>query len=260
MRIISLYSIKGGVGKSSASVNLAYCASQDGDRTLLVDLDPLGASSYCFKVQPKPKHSAKTLVKGGKGLLKNIRESDYQGLDLLPASFSYRSLDFLLDEKKHAHSRLRTTLEPLETLYDTLIIDCTPSLTLLSENVLRASDLVLVPNVPTTLSMLAYEKLLEQLTIMEVEKNRIHQFLSMVDKRKKLHVQLSQEIEGRSDVLETSIPYCTEIEKMGVYREPVVCMQPSSRGAKAFVALWKEVDELCTKEGVLHSAVRERIL
>ena len=253
MRIISLYSIKGGVGKSSASINLAYCASVSGNRTLLIDLDPLGASSYCFKVQPKPKHSAKTLVKGGKSLLKNIRESDYPDLDLLPSSFSYRSLDFLLDEKKHSHSRLRTTLEPLCELYDTLIIDCMPNLTLLSENVLRASDIILVPNIPTTFSLLAYEKLLEQLAILEVEKNRIHQFLSMVDKRKKLHVQLSQEMELRSDMLKTSIPYCTEIEKMAVYREPVVVIQPSSRGSLAFKSLWKEVDVICTKEGEVHT-------
>jgi len=108
MKIIALYSMKGGVGKTAAAVNLAYCAALDGKSTLLVDIDPQASASYYFRVKPGKKHNVGSLVKGGKKLDKNIRETDFENLDLLPAHLSYRNLDLVLDDLKKARINLET--------------------------------------------------------------------------------------------------------------------------------------------------------
>lgn len=244
MKIVSFYSIKGGVGKTAASINISYASAAAGYRTLLVDLDPVGAGSYCFKVLAKPKHDGSRIIKGGKTLLKSVRESDYPGLDILPSNFSYRELDRSLDKKKHPRQQLVASLKTLGDTYDMVVLDCTPNISLLAENVLRASDLVLVPVIPTTLSLLALETLMDQLGALSVDGKRIRVFVTMMDRRKKLHVRTVGELIARPEVLKTVIPYCSEIEKMGMYREPVMTTSPASRGALAFASLWKELEPL----------------
>ena len=100
MHTIALYSIKGGVGKTAAAVNLAYLAAQSGAPTLLIDLDPQSAATFYFRVRPSKKHDQDKLIKGGKAVLKKIKASDFENLDLLPADFSYRNLDISLDQQK----------------------------------------------------------------------------------------------------------------------------------------------------------------
>ena len=92
MKTIALYSIKGGVGKTAACVNLAYLAAK-GRTALVCDLDPQGASSFYFRIQPKSKYNSRKFLKGGKRIAKAIRGTDFSGLDLLPADMSYRNLD-----------------------------------------------------------------------------------------------------------------------------------------------------------------------
>jgi cellulose biosynthesis protein BcsQ len=82
MKIISLYSIKGGVGKTAASVNLAYLSAKDGSQTLLCDLDPRGASSYYFRIKASKNFNTKRFLKGGKRIANNIKGTDYENLDI----------------------------------------------------------------------------------------------------------------------------------------------------------------------------------
>jgi len=97
VRIFATYNIKGGVGKTSAAVNLAHLAGQAGQRVLLWDLDPQGAATYIFRVRPRVKGGGKALVRGQRDLDAAIKGTDFDGLDLVPADFTYRNMDLQLD-------------------------------------------------------------------------------------------------------------------------------------------------------------------
>ena len=123
MKTVACYSIKGGVGKTAASVNFAYCSARSGIRTLLIDLDPQGASSFYFRHQSPQELTSKRLLKGKK-LLKYVTETQYPNLDLLPAHRSYRELELRLDAADNAPDQLTQILSPLAEHYDLLILDC----------------------------------------------------------------------------------------------------------------------------------------
>jgi cellulose biosynthesis protein BcsQ len=103
VKIFATYNIKGGVGKTTAAVNLAYLSAADGCRTLLWDLDPQGAASFLFRIKPRVKGGGKALIRGTKALDDAIKGTDFDHLDLLPADFTYRNMDLLLGggDKKH---------------------------------------------------------------------------------------------------------------------------------------------------------------
>ena len=100
MKIFATYNIKGGVGKTTAAVNLAYLSAADGYRTLLWDLDPQGAASFLFRIKPRVKGGGKALIRGRKALDDAIKGTDFENLDLLPADFTYRNMDLLLASSK----------------------------------------------------------------------------------------------------------------------------------------------------------------
>ena len=159
MRIVATYSIKGGVGKTSAAVNLAALAARDGRRTLLWDLDPQGAASFLLRVKPKVKGGGRKLVRGRRDPVDVLKGTDVEGLDLLPADFSYRHLDLVLDKSKKPLRGLGRVLASLADGYDLAVLDCAPSISLVSESVFDAADLLLVPLVPSTLSVRTLEQL-----------------------------------------------------------------------------------------------------
>lgn len=241
MRTLAVYSIKGGVGKSTLSVNLAVLSAMAGQRTLLLDLDPLGSSSYLLDVKPKKSHDASALVKGGKQLTKQIQATNFSSLDILPSSTAYRYLSILFDAKKHSHHRLEKRLEELIPTYDLVIIDASPTMSLVSENVLYASDIVLVPVVPTPFAVLAYEQLLGELERLQQKDTQVHLVVSMLDRRKKLQVKTAAELLDRSEALQSVIPFASEIEKMGEIQKPVVTSKPKGKGALAFRGLYEEL-------------------
>ena len=143
MKAIAVYSIKGGVGKTAAAVNLAYHCARDGARTLLWDLDPQGAASFYYRIKPRVKGGAQGLLQGNGGLAERIKATDFTDLDLLPADLSYRHLDLLLDDAKKRKRAFARLLETLVQDYDYVFMDCAPSVTLVSENVFQAADVVL---------------------------------------------------------------------------------------------------------------------
>ena len=247
MTILALYSIKGGVGKTAAAVNLAYLSSCDGFRTLLCDLDPQGSASYYFRIRAPKKFNSKTLLKGGKKVDRAIRGSDYENLDLLPSDFSYRKLDLALGNRTRSKKWLKELLTPFEDEYDFIFLDCPPNITLLSENVFFAADYILLPFVPTPLSLLTYDKLLKFFNKSKLDQTRIIPFFSMVEQQKKVHKDVIREMEENGHFLKCPIPYAADIEKMGIYRQPIACTQPSSKATSSFEELWNEL------KGIIHS-------
>ncbi|HAR67402.1 MAG TPA: cobyrinic acid a,c-diamide synthase [Lentisphaeria bacterium] len=240
MGTLALYSIKGGVGKTAAAVNLAFSAQQAGAHVLLIDLDPQASASFYFRTQPRKKFDQESLLSGGKEVLRGIRGTDYEGLDLLPANLSYRNLDLALDSKKRSRKQLKDILQPLGKAYDWIIIDCPPNLTLLSENVFSAADALVVPFVPTTLSTRTYEQLIGFLREQDISRRKLVPFFSMVERRKSMHKAVMAEAAGKR-FLKTTVPYSAVVEKMGLTREPVAVFSPRSKAAVAFGSLWEEI-------------------
>ncbi|MGH9070790.1 MAG: ParA family protein [Acidimicrobiales bacterium] len=241
MKVLASYSIKGGVGKTAAAVNLAYEAARSGERTLLWDLDPQGAATHYLRVRARVKGGGRALVSGRVSLAERTKGTDFDGLDLLPADFSYRHLDLELDGASHSVQRLARLLAPASAEYDWIILDCAPGISLASEAVFAAADALVVPVIPTTLSV----RTLDQLAAFLAETPGSPQllgFLSMVDRRKRLH---SETIAGLSlsahTVLPTQIVTCSEVEKMGLYRAPVGAYAPDSASAAAYRELWRDI-------------------
>ena len=242
MKTLALYHVKGGVGKTATAVNLSYLAARTGNRTLICDLDPQGAATFYFRVKPKFKSGARGFTRGGKRIEQNIKGTDYENLDLLPADFSYRNLDIEFDRAKRPKHRLSEILASLTDEYEYVFLDCPPNINIVAENTFRAADFIVVPLVPTTLSVRTYEQLLSFFEKKEYQRQKILAFFSMVEKRKTIHRETMAEIPTRfSGILSTAVPYLAEVEKMGVFREPVTCFAPTSPASEVYRALWEEL-------------------
>jgi len=243
VKVLALYSIKGGVGKTAAAVNLAHAAAADGHRTLLVDLDPQGAASFYFRVRARKGAGRKALLAGGRKAERAIRATDFERLDILPAHRSFRKLELALDAVKKPRSRLARLLAPQRDHYDLVVIDCAPTLTLVAESVFRAADLVAVPVVPTTLSERTLLMLRDFYAQQGLPRDRLIAFFSMLDRRKTLHRQLVEDLPRRAETrfCRTLVPVSSDIEKMGLHREPVERFAPHSPGAGAVRELWWEL-------------------
>ena len=245
MKILATYNIKGGVGKTSTAVNMGHLAARDGLRVLLWDLDPQGAASFLLRVRPRVKGGGKALIKGRRELDAAIKGTDFDRLDLLPADFTYRKLDLVLDAAKKPTQRLARLLRPLSAEYDLIVLDCPPSISLLSESVLHAADILLVPLIPTTLSVRTLDQLSEFIAGFDGHKPEVLAFCSMIDRRKRLHREIAEQLpQERSDVARTVIPALSLIERMSVERAPVTAFAPRSAAARQYAALWEEVAEL----------------
>jgi cellulose biosynthesis protein BcsQ len=242
MKTFATYNIKGGVGKTATAVNLSYLAARDGYRVLLWDLDAQAAASYLFRVRPRVKGGGKALIKGTRAMDDAIKATDFDGLDLLPADFTYRNLDLVLDAAKKPARRLGSLLAPLSAEYDVVFLDCPPGISLLSESVLNAADTILVPLIPTTLSIRTLDQLTEFIGGLNGSKPPILAFFSMIDRRKRLHREISEQLPvQRPDVAATAIPALSLIEQMAVHRAPVAAFAPRSAAARQYAQLWQEI-------------------
>jgi chromosome partitioning protein len=241
MKTLATYSIKGGVGKTTSAVNLAYEAACSGVRVLLWDLDPQGAATFFFRVKPFVDGGAKRLI-GAKGsLVANIHATDHPGLDIVPADFSLRHLDLHLDDAKRPTRRLAKLLEPLADRYDLAVLDCPPGITLTSESVFAAADALLVPTIPTPLSRRTLDQLSEFLAD-HPSPPAVLPFASIVDRRKKLQREIAAELAMHTGgFLPTVIPNASALERMGVEQAPIATYAPNNPAAIAFRHLWSDV-------------------
>lgn len=244
MLVLALHHIKGGVGKTTAAVNLAYLASRASLRTLLWDLDPQGAATFHFRIRPKLAGGAAKLVRKGR-LLRHIRASDFENLDLLSSDFSLRNLDLYLDRSKKPKGLIRRMCRRLQPDYDLAVLDCPPGFSLLTESIYRAADVVLIPIIPAALSLHALEQV-RQFGPRKTGKRspQLMPFLSMVDIRKKAHLELAKQVvHGYQDFLHSPIPAASVVEQMGQRRLPLEAYAPATVAAASFRQLWKELKQ-----------------
>lgn len=241
MRVVATYNIKGGVGKTSAAVNVAALAAGSGLRTLIWDLDPQGSATFLFRVKPKVRGGVRKLIERRSDVGELLKGTDIAGLDLLPADFSYRHMDLALGGTKRPEARLGKLLEPIADDYDLAVLDCPPSISLLSESVFEVAHALLVPLIPTTLSVRTFEQLIRFVDDRVADPPEILAFFSMVDRRKRLHREIVDGL-GRNypQVASAAIPSSSDIERMGISRQPVVTGAPQSASARAYAQLWAE--------------------
>jgi chromosome partitioning protein len=242
MKIIAVTNIKGGVGKTTTAVNLAYLCSASGRSTLLWDLDPQGAATYLLRCEPNENASAKKLVSGKLDLPEVLVPSGYSKLDVLPADLSYRNFDVHLSERRHPTERLLKMSRSLRDAYASLVLDCPPGISLLSENVLRAADALVVPLLPTPLSVRMLVQLRDFIAANGWTDLTLLPFFSMVDRRKLLHLEVIEKTRKEfPQMLKTEVPYWSEIEKMTLRRAPLPAYSPHSPAGQLYASLWAEV-------------------
>jgi chromosome partitioning protein len=241
MKVIALYNMKGGVGKTTAAVNLSYLAAAAGQRTLLWDLDPQAASSFAFRIRPRVEGFGKKSLECGEALGAAVKETDYHNLDLLPADFGYRKLDRLLGDLSKPKHVVTALLEAIGRDYDVVFLDCPAGFSLLTEGILAKADAVVVPTIPTVLSL----RTLAQLTKWADRSDspsELAAFFSMVDRRKALHrCACEWAATGAPIFLAGQVPYASVVEQMAIRRMPLPVFAARDAATVAFEGIWSEL-------------------
>src|SRR4030095_6093302 len=192
MITVALYNLKGGVGKTASCVNFAYLAAQDGYKTLLWDIDPQGSTSFYYHAKQKFKGGIRKMLSEDTDLEEAAMSTDYEKLDLIPADHSGKSLDVLIEEMKTSKKKLKGIVSQFKEHHDFVFIDCPPGLSVLSENIFVASDIVLMPIIPTTLSIRTYHMVKDYFKDKDLKISKMTCFFTMVDLRKKMHNEIME--------------------------------------------------------------------
>lgn len=242
MSVVAVYNMKGGVGKTTTAVNLSYLAAAAGQRTLLWDLDPQAASSFALRIQPRVAGFGKKSLESGGALADAIKGTDYDNLDLLPADFAYRKLDRLLDHLGKPARVVTALFDRLGRDYDAVFLDCPAGFSLLTEGVFAAADAVLVPTIPTVLSLRMVARIIKWADRSD-SPSELAVFFNMVDRRKVLHRRACDWSMGHSGVLLAGqIPYASIVEQMTVRRMPLPAFAARDLAATAFAGIWAELE------------------
>lgn len=247
MEIVAIYNLKGGVGKTSTAVNLAALAAQDGKKTAIWDLDPQGASTFYLGGSPITKKLARRLVDGSRGLADFVVDSQIENLSLIPYNFSMRQLDKFLYDSSGSRSRLAKIVKPLANEYDFLFIDCPPGIGIVAENIFRTATALLIPTIPTPLSMNTWFQISGFLADERKQPELMMPFFSMADFRKRIHKEIIESNSGDKVFSKAVIPYSVDVERMGVEQIPTVISAPKSRSSAAFHKLWEETQSRLKK-------------
>ncbi len=242
MNVLALHNVKGGVGKTAAAVNLAWHAGQAGLPTLLWDLDAQGAASFYLGADDGLVHKPKKLLAGKSPLGREVRGTPYANVDVLPADSGLRELDRILRKMSESRKHLQGLLEPFSEQYAVTILDCPPTLSELAEQVARAADTVLVPVVPSPLSLRAWSQMQAHWDGKRGIRRRFRPFFSLVDRRRRLHREwLASPPEPLAKRLASWVPYASVVERMGLEEAPVGAYAPRSPAARAYDALLSEL-------------------
>lgn len=251
VNIVSVYNIKGGVGKSTSAVNIAYLAAAAGNRTLIWDLDPQGAATYALSVEPQVAGGINSIGGGDQDLDSLVKITNFRNLHILAVDLSNRRMDAVPEEPKEATKRLLKLMRPVRERYDYLVLDCPPGMTLVSENIIRASDALVVPLLPAPFSVQMLSMLFEFIHKKNWEDVTVLPFFSMADRRKKLHKDIMATLRSEYPmILDAFVPYSSDAERMSVRRAPLPSYSPSSAAGRAYAELWAEIDRRLSGESL----------
>ncbi len=243
MATIAVYASKGGVGKTTLAVNLAWAsATLSSRRTLLWDLDAQGGASFILAPDRKSGDEARAVIERDLSPRKLIVPTAIPNLDLLPADASLRTLDVLfseIDSKK----RLLKISEALDKDYDRIIIDCPPGLGNTADQIIRGADLILLPLIPSTLSARAAEELLLHLGHKKDAPPVVPVF-NMVDRRRIAH---RAAIEAAPE--QHKLPMASLIEQMADRHAPVGAYAPRAPVSNAIADLWRDIEKRLARKG-----------
>lgn len=235
MKVVAVYNLKGGVGKTTLAVNLAWCAAAASRRrTLLWDLDPQGGATFLLGCQPNGERAQSIFAKDIEPA-RLIQPTGVDRLSILPADQSLRDLDqflFALGKRK----RLSRLIEKLDEL-DRIILDCRPGLNETSEQVMRAADVILIPVIPSPLAMRAFDEVVLHLRRHHAERAAFLPVFSMVDRRRSLHNAALADHPNWP-----AIPMASAVEQMGAHQKPIGAYAPSAPATQAFSHLWRAVE------------------
>ncbi len=256
-KIVAVYNIKGGVGKTTSAVNLAYLSAQAGNKTLLWDMDHQGAAGYFLANESQLKGGLNAMFKdmqqsnSKRTIADKVVETGYENLFLLPSDISLRLLDVKTAEARGSNKVISKLLEPLSNDYDVIIVDCAPGLTVANESLMYAVDLVLVPVIPTVLSVRMLEQLNDYIKntvyVKSGEKKpKLRAFFTMLDGRKLMHKSIYEQlcVKKKTIVLPVSIPYQSTTEKMALFQKPLHTFAASSTAAQAYDDLWASIKRM----------------
>ncbi len=236
MTTIAVYSAKGGVGKTTLAVCLAWAsATRSSRRTLLWDLDTQAAASFILG-RGRPPVEAREVIERDVPPASAIVATAVPNLDLLPADPSIRSLDSLfstIGRKK----RLRRVMDELAGSYDRILLDCPPGLGVTGDQVIRAADLIVMPMIPSTLSRRAYEQMRAHLSENHRGGAPVLPVFTLADRRRSAH---RAAIAAEPDW--PVIPMASAVEEMADRRAAIGDYAPKSPAAAAIAVLWTTVE------------------
>jgi cellulose biosynthesis protein BcsQ len=246
METIAFFNLKGGVGKTTSAVNIAWHAAHEGIPTLLWDLDPQGAASWLLNSKAKSKTRPKHILSGKTPIGDLVKGTDYDHLDIIPSDFSLRNLDqqLALQSEQGKRNLIARLVEPFGENYALIILDCPPSFSLLTEQIFATADSLYLPLIPTHLSLRTFEQTWDFFKEHKLKPKRLHAFFTMVDRRRTMHrIMLQHPPKILKNGLPTPIPYAAVVERMGNHRAPLPAFDKYSPVSKAYALLWRDIKE-----------------
>ncbi len=257
--IIAIASEKGGVAKTTTAAALGGALVQQGQDVLLVDLDPQASLTLALGIPPHSvRRSIADVLLNSATPLGISRETSIPGLDLLPSSSEMVLAERFLPIRRSYRNILRHALANMP-LYDTIIIDCPPSLGVLTHNAMAAADLLIIPTAPEYLSIYPLRNILRDIrSIRETDNPRLNYrlLITMLDRRIGSHITLSQQLRSTfgSAVLQTAIQVDTRLRDSTIAGTPITHFAPSARSAKQYLALAQEISQYVRSEQVAQTA------